>query len=123
MSANKQLWPLFGAEALNLFAHRGLHYATNGAAWPDIVSSVLSLLIVFGIGWILGRTRARYGYVMLTTAAFWLFSTIVAVVLTSLVARMEADALKGYILAMVMFLPIGLVIAAIAAATSRRRVT
>src|SRR5258705_13346407 len=87
----------FGIEVFNLVTHRVLHHFTGGVGWVDTLSTVISLALVFIIGWILGRSGTRYGAAMLVTVVFWVFSAIVAIVLTAvtMTGRMELDALKG----------------------------
>jgi hypothetical protein len=111
----------FGIEVLNLVTHRVLHHFTGGDGWADTLSTAISLAIILGVGWVLGRSSARYGAAMCVAAVFWAFSTIVAIVLTAvtMTGGMDPDALKGYILAMTLFLPIGLGIAAIGVAAAR----
>jgi MFS family permease len=122
MSTYGKLSIAFGIEVLNLVTHRVLHHFTDGVGWADTLSTAISLAIIFVIGWIVGRSGARYAAAILAAVAFWVFSTIVAIVLTAMTmtGRMDLDALKGYVLAMAVFLPIGLGIAAIAVAAARR---
>lgn len=122
MSPYGKLSISFGIEVLNLVTHRVLRHLADNVGWADTLSTTVSFAIIFVTAWMLGRNGARYGAAMLFTVAFWIFSTLVAIVLTAMTTTggMDVDALKGYVLSMALFLPIGLGIAVIAVAAARR---
>lgn len=116
----KILWLPFAIEFLNLIVHRVLRSNSESVGWVDGVSIAVTAAVIFAVGWIIGRRMNRFGPAILAALLIWFCFAMVAVMLSAIAGPVDPIAMKGYLLAVTLSLPIVAAVSAIGVIVAKR---